>query len=303
MMKSLNAPQRIWEWFSQITLNTTFPDAILALLISLVAALLVYLIGRNWDRLRNFKEKRLFRKLFGADSREAFFIVLDIYRDTRLLLPPEQSSLGISHTWDPKDIDKRFYKIFSDHHTIIPGAFEDLLGFCSARASGYLSEAFGKFITGGAKTTSDEKVKDRWAGTFISIGSSYSNIFSDRVKKLPQNAWLKDDRGTFTLANGEIIEIEGNLDKGVILRIRNSRFPNYTFVVCAGLGEWGTSGAAWYLAHNWIRVAKKFGKRDFAIFAVEGQSDESAYIVKEFSTPSLWQKTRSSILQTIQSWF
>jgi len=28
-------------------------------------------------------------------------------------------------------------------------------------------------------------------------------------------------------------------------------FPNHSWIVCAGLGEWGTSGTAWYLAHRW----------------------------------------------------
>jgi len=65
-------------------------------------------------------------------------------------------------------------------------------------------------------------------------------------------------------------------DYGVILKIPNLRFPGYYFFACAGLGEWGTSGAAWYLSRHWLRLQPEFGGPLAVVVEVEIGSDESA---------------------------
>jgi hypothetical protein len=67
-----------------------------------------------------------------------------------------------------------------------------------------------------------------------------------------------------------------NKDYGLILKIPNLRFPNHFFFVCAGLGEWGTSGASWYLASKWKDLQKEFGKAFGVVVEVDVGSDESA---------------------------
>jgi hypothetical protein len=67
-----------------------------------------------------------------------------------------------------------------------------------------------------------------------------------------------------------------NKDYGLVLKIPNLRFPNHFFFVCAGLGEWGTSGASWYLASKWKQLHKEFGDAFGVVVEVEIGSDESA---------------------------
>jgi len=48
----------------------------------------------------------------------------------------------------------------------------------------------------------------------------------------------------------------------------------------AGLGEWGTSGSAWFLAMKWKELLKRSKGRDFgAVIRVRQGQDESAEII------------------------
>jgi hypothetical protein len=64
------------------------------------------------------------------------------------------------------------------------------------------------------------------------------------------------------------------------LKIKNPHSKGYSLLICAGLGEWGTSGSAWYLSRYWKKLAKKFLANDFIIvISVARGSDESASIL------------------------
>jgi hypothetical protein len=71
---------------------------------------------------------------------------------------------------------------------------------------------------------------------------------------------------------------------GVLMRLQNPYHPNHKLFVCAGIGEWGTSGAAYYLFKNWRKLYKRFGsKTNFAlIIKVNINSDESAREIREY---------------------
>ena len=65
-------------------------------------------------------------------------------------------------------------------------------------------------------------------------------------------------------------------DCAVLMRIRNDRFPEHFLFVCAGLGEWGTSGASWFLATHWENLYREFKNDNFAlILEVDIGSDTS----------------------------
>jgi len=83
--------------------------------------------------------------------------------------------------------------------------------------------------------------------------------------------------------NQEILE-----DYGFILKIHPEQHKNKVWIVCAGYGEWGTSGAAYYLAKNWKYIYKKAKDKPFAIMInVEIGKDESAKI--ESGIFSIWK--------------
>jgi hypothetical protein len=70
----------------------------------------------------------------------------------------------------------------------------------------------------------------------------------------------------------------------MLLRIKNPRYPEHFLFICAGIGEWGTSGAAYYLFHHWKELYKKHEQQDFCkVIEVDIGSDDSAREI--FSLP------------------
>lgn len=58
-------------------------------------------------------------------------------------------------------------------------------------------------------------------------------------------------------------------DYGIIIRLDNKhehdQVRNCVYFVCAGLGSTGTSGACFYLANNWKKLFKEFGRNEFGL--------------------------------------
>jgi hypothetical protein len=55
------------------------------------------------------------------------------------------------------------------------------------------------------------------------------------------------------------------------------QFPHRTWIACAGIGEYGTSGGAWFLANKWEEIRKRAGSGPFAVIVrVRPGQDESA---------------------------
>jgi hypothetical protein len=74
----------------------------------------------------------------------------------------------------------------------------------------------------------------------------------------------------------------GRHDYGVLLKIHPHQFPDRVWIGCLGLGEWGTSGTAWFLANKWRQLASKLeaDNHDFmAIIEVVSGQDESATLI------------------------
>jgi hypothetical protein len=174
--------------------------------------------------------------------------------------------------------------LFPDGHiTAINGPAGSLLPECSARGASYLLDAFRGVRRISAKTLSDNTASSQWNGTFITLGSSYSNIKTDDIKLLPENPWLLNDSGQFTFKDGTVITVEDRYDKGLIMKLDNPHSDGHTLIICEGLGEWGTSGSAWFLASRWRMLSKRFGKNPFLlVLRVTRGTDESARELQAF---------------------
>jgi hypothetical protein len=63
------------------------------------------------------------------------------------------------------------------------------------------------------------------------------------------------------------------------MKLGNPYFPGNALFMCAGLGEWGTSGAAWFLARHWRDLSCRFGSNPFfLVLRVSIGSDHSAVV-------------------------
>lgn len=234
-------------------------------LTNLIAGSIIFIIGLNWAKIRSMAgfDFLWLRFIFGAKSVEngQLNITVDTYNDSRPFEP------------------ERYIKTFPDQHeTKIQGPVDRLTGYCSVRAASYLIDKLSPHFKTGIGALSDEEVAAKWEGTFINLGVSALNIKTDDIKHHMKNTLFKEDiHGIVELKNQMTFNPDNRHDVGMIFKMKNPHFKNYSLIICAGIGEWGTSGAAWYLSRHWKKLGWRFLNNDFVVILdVLRGSDESA---------------------------
>jgi hypothetical protein len=233
-----------------------------------------------WNLIRygipNYIERWRFEKFFGshAISGENVFAVVDPY------------SHPLPRTGN------RYIKHFMNRKPDSPLIGEDnVLGVNVIRVINYVFATFSKYrkVTNPINIITDEEAGKKWNGTFICFGSSDSNIKTYDIENLSQQSFYKFDfmpngfRG-FIIDNNTFLN-KAKKDYGVLLKLKNPYNQEHFLFVCAGLGEWGTSGSAYYLFEKWKQLYKRHKGRDFCkIIEVDIGSDESGREV--FSSPN-----------------
>jgi hypothetical protein len=241
-----------------------------AILINVVTGTFFFLLGLVWPKLR-FVNKPLVRWFFGKGVfTEDFGIVHGSIVDSRV--PSAGPNEG------------RFVKCFHDGRQIsIVGPWGNVVGDSELRASSYLINALDPFRDMPVTVVDDRKAFSKLNSSSIALGSPSSNEVSDWVMRQSENAFLEfgqDNSGGYIKAKrgNEIFrgfEHREGKDLGVVLKIPNCRSRGHYFFVCAGLGDWGTSGAAWYLAQYWRRLP--WSRRGFGLIVeVDQLSDTGA---------------------------
>jgi co-chaperonin GroES (HSP10) len=267
---------KIQKW----TLDTIVQD----FLVNILPAVLLFVLGYSWRTIDSYKDRRKFRNVYGKRAIETgITIAVAAFNDTRLLSHLDQKNIGIDPPQSVGAGGPRFIKKFATHSTIFPGG-EELVAYASTRAATYIIERMPKIKNLNSKVISDSAVESKREGTYVSIGSSYTNSKTNQVKLMSQNRVIEDDMGNcLKLKNGKEFTIDQKTDVGYILKLINPNFKDNVLIACAGLGEWGSSGSAWYLARHWRDISRRFGGSNFIIvLRVDHGSDESAYEV--FST-------------------
>jgi hypothetical protein len=154
---------------------------------------------------------------------------------------------------------------------------------CELRAASYLASAIGAATGRTPDLRSDMEARSQLDLDFISFGGPLSNFKTadcqvngaNRIARLEQAATT---RVQDLDANAPLpFSLDSEFDYGLILKVRPCQFPQRTSLACAGFGEWGTSGAAWYLANRWNEIRKKTKAKCFALVVrVRHQQDQSA---------------------------
>lgn len=249
----------------------TWCEIWISLVINFVAGIFIFLLGLFWPVIPKSIRKYRLKRFFGPSIlSDRFAIVYGTLQDPR----PRVDQLG--------RLQMRFQKRFRSGEIIaLTGPFENIVGDCEIRGSGYLVQSIGKIREQTLKILSDIKAFEDLDFTFISMGSPASNEITGFAMREPFNqfyAFGQENEETFIRAIPDNRRYRPtHKDCGIIMRIRNARFPKQYFFVCAGLGEWGTSGASWYLATHWVQLYKEFKEDDFAIVVeVDVGSDTSA---------------------------
>jgi hypothetical protein len=221
-----------------------------------------------------------FKRFFGQNAfkKNKVYLVVDPYEH-----PTPRSKMTAP--------TNRFIKDFKGRKQNSQLIGEDkLLGTNVTRVIKYASSTFGKYIkkTNSLNIVLDEDVINNWEGTFICSGSSDSNIKTFDFENLQENNLYKFefDKSSGSRCfkiTGQTFKLEPNgKDIAIISRLRNPHSKGDYIYVCAGLGEWGTSGAIYYLFKYWNKLHKKYKKDNFCLVVqVDVKSDETARVIRE----------------------
>lgn len=236
-------------------------------ILTIGAVELFRLLRRKWRR-------RSFKNIFGegTESYKLVYAPLRLHPDVKALVPARPGG-GEPFIFVRKDT---IHATFSATKTTSD---------CEIRAASYVASALGK--DGGRDSTfvDCESLESKLDVDFVSFGLTsnlktldvFNNEGNDLVILVPNPGFVAR-KGT-----GEplLTEHRAGIEYGIILKIHPTQFLERTWIACAGMGETGTSGAAWFLARRWKELEKRAGGADrfFALIAVEQGKDESAVLV------------------------
>jgi hypothetical protein len=212
-------------------------------------------------------QKSGYRKVFGEDSVSDFNIV---YGKMDLPKSFDQNGNCVEFPLEKKGTGYRFI------------ASSPVSSTCMKSAR-YLSESFLKNAKYAPKLISDDEIKEKVDISYCSVGG-YNNFKTIDIFESEKNKYYEFSKDCKSIVDKENVdrkyESDGKFDYAIILKIKPKSFSNRVWIAVAGLGEWGTTGASWYLARNWKKIRKMAKNKEFGfVVKVEGGKDESADIV------------------------
>ena len=219
-----------------------------------------------WSRLRYWFVGRKFKQIFGPGSEQPGFTLVC----AELALAPDLSGRQYSYVKPGGNPRAQF-------------SISRPVSLCEVRAAGYLASAIGNGVGRTPDLRSDIDVLPLLNLNFVSFGGPESNLKSRDCQSNAGNRLTRFDQQLppqflDLTTNAPMAEFsDPSFDYGLILKVRPSQFPERVWLMCAGFGEWGTSGAAWYLANKWEEIRKQAKELPFAlVLRVRPQQDQSA---------------------------
>jgi len=212
---------------------------------------------------------RCFKKVFGSDVGDVFYFV---YAD---LIPPERCTVFSKP--QPK-VPRRCCNATNLTH---------ITGGAESRSLGYLGNTFGKNTNIVPRISTDADLDSEMDLSFIALGGLVNFKTADLLDNEANTlvTFAKDNFGEFvSKLSGKTIVKAGSVDDyAIIVKIHPKNNPNRSWICCAGFGEWGTSGSAWWLSKNWEKIYKRAKDKPFAcITKTKVGSDSSTEMIQMF---------------------
>jgi hypothetical protein len=220
-----------------------------------------------WAHLRTWLVGRQFKQVFGAGVDKSGFAL--VYGELAL----NSSMLPMPYVKVGGNPQARF-------------SISRPVSQCELRAASYLSSSIGNGAGSTPALRSDAEIRSVLDLDFVSFGGPLSNFKSDDCQSNSNNSLaIFDQPNTRFLERktGNLLAVcsDPAFDYGLILKVRPEQFPNRVWLVCSGFGEWGTSGAAWYLANRWTAIRTQAKDRPFAaVVRVRAPQDQSAECIR-----------------------
>lgn len=158
-----------------------------------------------------------------------------------------------------------------------------VVSFSHTKSIYYLSELFGRIVKTSPRLVSDEEIEEKLDISFCSIGG-LNNLKTRDLLRSDENTFYdfgETESGMAIISKRDPTSMFGNdvaHDFGFIIKVTPKNFPNRVWIAVAGLGEWGTTGAMWFLVKNWKKMPK--GRSFGMVVKVRGGQDESAEVME-----------------------
>ncbi len=229
-----------------------------------IVALLTLAVHTMVQKLRS----RAFGQIFGSDLDELYVIYPSLNSPTR---------------------DTMYSKPQSQVPRILVFAINltTLNSNAITRSVSHLAYAIGRCSKSLPRIRSDVEMDPLMDISFVTMGG-LTNFKSIDVLDNDSNTFLqfKNDRIVSRSSQKTIAKAEGRTDCALILKIHPANNPERTWLCVAGIGEWGTSGAAWWLSRHWKLLRKRAKNKPFAcITKTTIGSDDSTSLFRLFLTP------------------
>jgi hypothetical protein len=139
---------------------------------------------------------------------------------------------------------------------------------CSTtRSIGHLVYEFGKSRKRVPLIKSDIETDQKIDISFISLGGTTNRKTMDLLSD-SSNEFLDYQNGAIIAKNSKAPLIQDNAEDGFdyafIIKIHPQTNSSRTWICCGGIGEWGQSGSAWYLANRWTEIRNFAKNKQFA---------------------------------------
>jgi hypothetical protein len=145
---------------------------------------------------------------------------------------------------------------------------EIIHGTFSPQAAAMLTALFLRHTGKVLRIVTDSEVPHKRDATLICYGTSDSNFKTFDIEASAENdlcqfSFNGSGQRAFRLG-GQLHSIESRdgitYDRAIVLRLTSRQNANHCYVVCAGLSEWGSLAAVYYLTKQWKDLHKRFDK-------------------------------------------
>lgn len=216
------------------------------ILYNVLGGIIVAALTALYISFRNRLNSRNLQRLLGFQFRPQNTVRITY---GRLLLPPLRNSQN-------QIIPHPYVKAPRTGGALpLQGTFsiEHPISECEIRATSYITSLLSSPGNLRLLIVADIEVDDLLDSSFVSIGGPGSNYKTADILNSTANIFIRMSHDKFYLPSGSELpyDCDRTADHGIILRITPPEFPTHSWIVCAGLGEWGSSGSSWYLANRW----------------------------------------------------
>lgn len=240
------------------------PQELWNIIWNVVGGVIVVLLTLSYQWTARRLRHRAFRQVFGDDL-DGFYIIYPSY------VPP-------SGTVFPKPLSR------VPRPPIVTINLTAVNSNATTRSASYLAYVFSNFTPSLLHIKSDIEMDQLMDISFVSVGG-LNNFKSLDILENTANVFLQFGHDGIESRNSGrcIVTAQGTTDFGLILKLHPSNNPKRTWLCVAGIGEWGTSGAAWWLSRHWKTVQKRAKDKPFAcITSTRYGSDDSTSLVHLF---------------------